>query len=645
MKKWKQTAIYGIIAVITLALAFTACPNGDNTGSKTYSYTVTFDKNYEDDDGGTYYDSKVVKSPAKTVGELPEDPTRQGYVFDGWNTKDDGSGTDFTATTPVTKKITVYARWTKVENFTVTFNKNNTDAGGTNANPATKRVSYPEETTIDALPAPPMRPGYTFAGWNTKADGTGDAFTAETPVTETFTVYARWNRNAGLPVISVQPVGGKYTRDENGAVTPATKTPLSVTAALPDETPAGTLSHQWYYSTVSATDTGTAIPDAESATYDLANLNLATAELGSYYYYVKVTNTNNSAPGDIKTASLDSSRAVIKLSGPPIEYTVSGGGASITATGGKLTNAAGTMTQIITAIQTDADGNDVEIEFATTSAVTATAGFSGDLWGEITLKGTITSDLTGSETGTVTIGGGVSVKIVGSIANTNATNGTTAGTVGKAVYISGESNVEIANGANLTAVGGNALYHAGSGTVIISGGTLTSANQSGAGTGSTYSAGTVCCTGNTANLTISGGTVKNTNTTNGFGVWMNSVDTTTTMLTISGGTIDIVGTRAVAIIYSTSVTLEGAGPTILNNKVMYVSNGGPNPWGNGKFIIGSTFNPPTGTTYNLGFNASAHPDTGTLIVEGGAPHVDIFKKIEGSLAATAFTVTGNNLTY
>jgi hypothetical protein len=457
----------------------------------------------------------------------------------------------------------------------------------------------------------------------------------------------RWS--AGQPTISVQPVGATYTQSNSGGtitVSPA-KTSLSVTAALPSgESPAGTLSYQWYYSAVSATDAGTAIQGAASATYDLANLDLtAPGSVGNHYYYVRVTNTNNNATGG-KTAFRDSNRATVTVreGNSPIanyNYTITGGGASFTATGGTLAPAAtGTMAQVLTAIRTDAVGNDVEIEFAGTSAVTATAEFSGTGWGAITLKGSITSDLTGATTGTVTIGGGVSVKIVGTIINTNTTNNTTAASVGKAVYISGASAVEVAEGATVTAGGGNALYHAGSGTVTISGGTLTSANQSASGTGATYSAGTVCCTGNTANLIISGGTVRNTNATNGFGVYMNSVDTTTTMLTLKGGTIDIVATRAVSIIYSTSVTFEGAGTEILNGKQIYVSNGNTNLWGNGKYIAGSDFAPGS-KTWLLAFGGTALTG-GRVIVEGGASFVNNFYK---GAVGTAFTVTGNDLTY
>jgi len=75
--------------------------------------------------------------------------------------------------------------------YTVTFNKNNTTTGSTDASPATKSVIYPA-THIDALPTPSTRTPFTFEGWNTQADGKGTVFTASTPVTANITVYAQW---------------------------------------------------------------------------------------------------------------------------------------------------------------------------------------------------------------------------------------------------------------------------------------------------------------------------------------------------------------------------------------------------------------------------------------------------------------------
>jgi uncharacterized repeat protein (TIGR02543 family) len=47
----------------------------------------------------------------KTVDSLPT-PTKEGYTFGGWYTAQNGGGTEFTTTTPVTANITVYALWT-----------------------------------------------------------------------------------------------------------------------------------------------------------------------------------------------------------------------------------------------------------------------------------------------------------------------------------------------------------------------------------------------------------------------------------------------------------------------------------------------------------------------------------------------------
>ena len=44
------------------------------------------------------------------------------------------------------------------------------------------------------MPANPTKEGRTFMGWNTKPDGTGEAFSDTTPVTSTITVYAQFDK-------------------------------------------------------------------------------------------------------------------------------------------------------------------------------------------------------------------------------------------------------------------------------------------------------------------------------------------------------------------------------------------------------------------------------------------------------------------
>ena len=68
-----------------------------------------------------------------------------------------------------------------------------------------------------------------------------------------------------------------------------TDTVLTVTASSPDS---GTLSYQWYRNTVENTTGGTKIDGATDSTYAPA-----TDSLGTFYYYVEVTNTNDDAEG------------------------------------------------------------------------------------------------------------------------------------------------------------------------------------------------------------------------------------------------------------------------------------------------------------------------------------------------------------
>lgn len=70
-------------------------------------YTITFYTN----DGTTEKSTKVVNKGDKVV--KPEEPTREGYTFDGWyDKKENGKEYDFTK--EVTSDISLYAYWSKI---------------------------------------------------------------------------------------------------------------------------------------------------------------------------------------------------------------------------------------------------------------------------------------------------------------------------------------------------------------------------------------------------------------------------------------------------------------------------------------------------------------------------------------------------
>jgi uncharacterized repeat protein (TIGR02543 family) len=140
------------------------------------NYEVTFDAQ-----GGTST-SSITVNHGDTIA-LPSEPTRTGYDFDGWYTAANGGGYQFTASTPVTADITIYAKWT-INIYTVTFDAR----GGTSTAPITAEY----EATI-TLPSVPTRTDYIFDGWFTEQNGGGSPFTDSIPVTADITVYAQWH--------------------------------------------------------------------------------------------------------------------------------------------------------------------------------------------------------------------------------------------------------------------------------------------------------------------------------------------------------------------------------------------------------------------------------------------------------------------
>ena len=95
---------------------------------------------------------------------MPDDPTRAGFQFNGWNFYPTGTGVPFTATTPLNNDsslfVDVYARW-------------GTDTGG-GEGPGPAPVDPPDVTTVD--PPDPTEPGNQLVdngdgGWIELDDG------------------------------------------------------------------------------------------------------------------------------------------------------------------------------------------------------------------------------------------------------------------------------------------------------------------------------------------------------------------------------------------------------------------------------------------------------------------------------------------
>ena len=143
--------------------------------------------------------------------------TRTGYTFKGWNEKADGTGTDWTNWIgkpwkwAYTNNITLYAQWT-VNTYTVSYNAN----GGTGTM-ASDTITYGQNYTAKANAF--TRTGYTFKGWNEKADGTGTDWTNwigkpwQWTYTNNITLYAQWTVNTYTQKVQVryENVDGTFT--------------------------------------------------------------------------------------------------------------------------------------------------------------------------------------------------------------------------------------------------------------------------------------------------------------------------------------------------------------------------------------------------------------------------------------------------
>ncbi|MDR1343023.1 MAG: InlB B-repeat-containing protein [Prevotellaceae bacterium] len=146
------------------------------------TYTVTF----ETGNGSAVLPQQVAYDGLVTV---PDAPTLDGYNFAGWYKNETFTETWSFAGDKVAGATTLYARWIdeSATTYTVTFVSND----GTPVDP--QLVVENEK----AAQATSTRAGYTFGGWYSNADLTGDAWDfAGNAVTTDITLYAKWTINA-----------------------------------------------------------------------------------------------------------------------------------------------------------------------------------------------------------------------------------------------------------------------------------------------------------------------------------------------------------------------------------------------------------------------------------------------------------------
>ncbi len=242
-----DSTTYALISTVTgfnrpAGIAFT--PNGEQayvTNSNNtivagqaapYSVSVTSRSYQISFDGNGFTSGTVPSSGTFTTGgsafTVPDNTGAlaiAGYTFNGWNTRAGGTGTSYgprtaNLTYSAAANNTLFAQWT-ANQYSITFSGNGASTGSPPG-----AGTYTTGGTAYAVPGNTGvldNPGYSFAGWNTRADGTGTAYgpgTANTTYSglAALPLFAKWtagtfpitfNPNGALS--GVVPNSGSYT--------------------------------------------------------------------------------------------------------------------------------------------------------------------------------------------------------------------------------------------------------------------------------------------------------------------------------------------------------------------------------------------------------------------------------------------------
>lgn len=120
------------------------------------------------------------------------------YTLVGWNTLADGTGDSYAlgGTYELAGNVTLYAQWVENGKYLITY----FGLGATSGVPASATVTQTSSYTVSSNT--PVRTGWTFRGWNTKADYSGTSYSASgtfTPTANT-NLYAKWEATVSFNI-------------------------------------------------------------------------------------------------------------------------------------------------------------------------------------------------------------------------------------------------------------------------------------------------------------------------------------------------------------------------------------------------------------------------------------------------------------
>lgn len=175
------------------------------------------------------------------VGETAVSTETTGST--GTNTYEIASGSQAAGTTytlkvtsshnaQITKIEIFYAASTPSNTWTVTYNGNGATSGDVPTD-ATEYSATNSTVTVLGNTGSLAKTGYTFAGWNTSADGTGTGYVAGDTftITANTTLFAQWTVNTYNVTLPAADTYGSYTMDASNPVAYGTEVTLTYTPA------------------------------------------------------------------------------------------------------------------------------------------------------------------------------------------------------------------------------------------------------------------------------------------------------------------------------------------------------------------------------------------------------------------------------
>lgn len=181
-----------------------------------FPYSVTYQHNGAT--GDVPIDKMTYKSGHQASVQSPDSSlVKIRHTFEEWNTQADGDGVPYQPNQlfTITNDVTLYAKWEEDPKYTITYNANDATSGQV---PPYHALYEGEVIVIEGNSGNLVRKGYTFVGWSTIQDGSGDIYDEGDQLLigkANLTLYAKWTPN--IYSVTFESNGGSVVKEKQVA--------------------------------------------------------------------------------------------------------------------------------------------------------------------------------------------------------------------------------------------------------------------------------------------------------------------------------------------------------------------------------------------------------------------------------------------